>query len=224
MVGLRSLLCDSFVYSFSSRKKLLFLGLLLVGSVFILPFILVSGYFLRIMESSFNGSNELPPFDNWLKMFMDGLKYLMVSIVYFGVPVLVAIFLMLTVLPEGMCVNHSLMIFGCITLVLMILPYFLMYITLPHMVYNKMRLRKAFDFRNLSKIIKKIGILKYTTAIMLITILYSIELLFTLYLNCLPLEKTIISIINTILQLTVSAYLFIFTARLLSNLYPKNNP
>ena len=221
---LRDLLGDSFVYPFSNVKRLLILGLLGVSSVFIVPVILISGYFLRVMESSFNGFNELPPFNNWLGMFLDGLKYIVITFVYLGIPLTIAFILTLIsmlIFPLNESLNQFLMIFGSISLVLVIVPYFLMFIALPHMVYNKMRLRKAFDFKNLFKIIKKIGWLQYTTVIIIITLLCILELAIILILNYLPLEKTIIYLISTVLQLTLYAYTLTFQARLLSNLYQK---
>jgi hypothetical protein len=218
---LRDILSDSFVYSFSNVNRLLFLGLLMVTSVFVVPVILAAGYFLRIMESSFNGFNELPPFNNWIGMFVDGLKYIIVDLVYLVIPVVLALILTLTLIPLIMDMDQFLMIFWFISLVLVVVPYFLMFIALPHMVYNKMRLSKAFDFKNLFKIIKKIGVLQYTTAIILITLLCTFQIALTLYLSYLPLQETIIYLINTLIQLTLFAYIYIFQTRLISNLYKK---
>lgn len=65
-----------------------FLGLLalLIGSILIIPAFLAWGYLLRIVEHTIYGSNELPVFDDWSRMFSDGLKYIVSNIIYFIVP------------------------------------------------------------------------------------------------------------------------------------------
>lgn len=94
---------NSLVYPFSNRKNFLILGLLillaelysiflalgvkniLLGVLILLTFliaILRSGYNLRILGSSIGGYEVLPDFGNWIGMFVDGIKLLIVSIVY----------------------------------------------------------------------------------------------------------------------------------------------
>jgi hypothetical protein len=51
----------------------------------ILSFFIITlgkGYFLRIISLSLNGVNELPQFNNWIDLFISGIKFLLVPIVY----------------------------------------------------------------------------------------------------------------------------------------------
>lgn len=66
-------------------RFLLGCALILAGLVIpILPGLLVAGYALRIMRQAIEGNElSLPPWDDWGKLFMDGLRYAVVSIVFF---------------------------------------------------------------------------------------------------------------------------------------------
>ena len=97
---------DAVSYPFSDWKKILILGILAIISslgiatlfigtllgiknvlVIILLFIigyfifgfLIDGYNFRIIKTSISGERELPEFNNWVEMFVDGIK---VSIVF----------------------------------------------------------------------------------------------------------------------------------------------
>jgi hypothetical protein len=63
------------------------LGCVLVLAGFIIPIIpglIVAGYALRIMRQAINGEElHLPAWDQWGKLFIDGLRWAIISIVYF---------------------------------------------------------------------------------------------------------------------------------------------
>jgi hypothetical protein len=63
------------------------LGCVLVLAGFIIPIIpglIVAGYALRIMRQAINGEElHLPAWDQWSKLIMDGLRWTIISIVYF---------------------------------------------------------------------------------------------------------------------------------------------
>ena len=73
-------------FPFSNVGRAFGLLLLFLGSIFIIPIILALGYIFRIIEHTINGSNELPPFDEWGNMFTDGIKYLVATAIYLIVP------------------------------------------------------------------------------------------------------------------------------------------
>jgi hypothetical protein len=47
------------------------------------------GYFIRILKSTIVGIDELPEFDDWGDMFVDGLKVFVVYIIYLLIPLIV---------------------------------------------------------------------------------------------------------------------------------------
>ena len=77
---------DSF--EFSSRKvlNLIILGLLSLFNILIIPLVFFYGYNYRVVklstQSMINGDDVPPDFDDFKKMFVDGLKYIVVEFVY----------------------------------------------------------------------------------------------------------------------------------------------
>lgn len=107
----RVIIKDSLKYPLSDWKKFLILGLifiiiyilnfsahqgknvyllvLLIGIAFVVG-LFVNGYIFRIINSTFDGKNELPEFNNWQDMGIDGVKIYLAYIVYL-IPVLLII-------------------------------------------------------------------------------------------------------------------------------------
>jgi hypothetical protein len=63
-----------------------------VGIAFVVGF-LVNGYIFRIIKSSFDGKVELPKFDNWIDMGLEGAKVYIVYMIYLIPTVLLSIVL-----------------------------------------------------------------------------------------------------------------------------------
>jgi hypothetical protein len=63
-------------------------SLLVLGSFLIVPLVLLFGYLVRVLASSARDDPEPPAFDDWGAMFVDGLKGLVVTLVYGIVPFL----------------------------------------------------------------------------------------------------------------------------------------
>jgi hypothetical protein len=80
ILGLLILLGNLYSLLLSFGIKNIFLTLLLLLTLLIA--ILRGGYNLRILGSSINGSDVLPDFGNWKRMFVDGIKLFIVVIVY----------------------------------------------------------------------------------------------------------------------------------------------
>lgn len=68
-------------------------GVLSLLSFLIIPVLFVFGYFLRVLERTVEGEDEPPKFDNWGGLGVNGLLALVVTVVYYVVPV--AAFLLL---------------------------------------------------------------------------------------------------------------------------------
>ncbi len=61
-------------YPLTNFKKVLILGILIILSTLIIPGFLVLGYIFKIIKSTIEDSSELPEFEDWKTMFVDGLK------------------------------------------------------------------------------------------------------------------------------------------------------
>lgn len=104
-MSIRGIIIDSLSYPFSNWMRFFFLGIIVLisssqclvlymvktnflifvcldiaGFLFVGSF--VRGYLFKIIIESLSDSNGLPEFNNWNKMFIDGIKILIVNIVY----------------------------------------------------------------------------------------------------------------------------------------------
>ncbi|ADQ69397.1 hypothetical protein C499_12530 [Halogeometricum borinquense DSM 11551] len=61
-------------------------SLLIFGFILVVPVFLLYGYLVRVLEATAHGKPEPPAFDDWGKMFVDGLKAFGVTLVYGFVP------------------------------------------------------------------------------------------------------------------------------------------
>lgn len=64
-------------------RFLIGMGIMLLGFIPFLPWLLSSGYFARIMQRSIRGEAlELPAWEDWGKLLMDGLRLVGVNLIY----------------------------------------------------------------------------------------------------------------------------------------------
>ncbi|MCE5214609.1 MAG: DUF4013 domain-containing protein [Methanobacterium sp.] len=59
-----------------------------------------SGYQLRILEFSIAGINELPNFDKWGELFINGIKYFLVGFIYFIPAIIIMVISVLALLAS----------------------------------------------------------------------------------------------------------------------------
>ena len=105
---------DSLKYPISDWKKILILGIILfissyviidnvitltnivemgiLGIIGLILVLLVYGYAFRIMKTSLTGAIKPPAFDDWMEMFVTGIKVLIIGITYLIPVILVLIF------------------------------------------------------------------------------------------------------------------------------------
>jgi hypothetical protein len=60
-----------------------------------------AGYYLRIIKSTIAGIDEVPDFDDLGELFIDGIKIIVVGIVYMIVPIIIFILVGFLVLLAG---------------------------------------------------------------------------------------------------------------------------
>jgi hypothetical protein len=68
------------------RPILIGSGIMFASFLFGFAVIPLYGYFLRVMDAGRTGSRELPQFDDWEELIVDGIKMFAVNFVYVGVP------------------------------------------------------------------------------------------------------------------------------------------
>lgn len=113
-MNIKNIISDSLRYPFRDWKKFLMFGLMflipfLVGfavssgeyvwiSIIFMFFVgfFVNGYLFRILNTSLDDLTELPEFDDWKEMFIDGVKVFSVVIVYTAPVILIIAYLLIT--------------------------------------------------------------------------------------------------------------------------------
>lgn len=77
----------SYPYGDGSGARSLVVGTLLTLLGFLLlPLVLVAGYTMRVLRTVAAGGEEVPAWDDWTALFVDGLRAIAVSVVYLVVP------------------------------------------------------------------------------------------------------------------------------------------
>lgn len=152
---LGDMISNSIKFPFSDIKRFLGVLLLYLGSITIVLSPLTMGYALRIIEATTQGKNELPEFVEWGRMYVDGLKLILASIVYFLVPaILIILSIVMMDISAGSIV---LLIIGLLVLVIINL----IYITAVNNMAHEKKLEAAFDFKKILGLIKNMGWLNY---------------------------------------------------------------
>ena len=148
---------------------------LFLGIIAFTLILLGRGYLLRIIKSSLNGISEPPQFNKWTDMFKDGVKIFIVGIVY-SIPAIfiIIVFAVLSYTSNPLTVTNILS--GAIVWYLIgetafqaivawagiwfFIPFIYMIIITPivamayaHMANNENKLQKAFELREILKII-----------------------------------------------------------------------
>ncbi|MEN6592037.1 MAG: DUF4013 domain-containing protein [Methanobacterium sp.] len=211
-------------YPLTDFKKVLILGILTILSSLIIPGFLVLGYVFKIIRSTMEDSSELPDFDEWTSMFVNGLKVFVVLFVYSLIPLILilfgswaAILPMLTVPGAGSLLNPSIsleLVSGMVLigLGLLVVISFLILVALANMVHHN-KLSAAFRLKEIISKIKEIGgvdyLIWYVIMLIIIGAVY--------YVSSFLIFPLIIGII--IMPLIIFPYLTIFFARSVALIY-----
>lgn len=216
---------DSIKYPTSDWKKVLILGLLFLISFLIVPIFLVMGYGFRALKASIAGAEDLPEFDEWGDMFVDGLKVIVVQFVYFLIPGLIfligswaAIAAMFAGASTGTVtdptafigiISGTAIIGGIIAIIFGLIAT----IALANMAYNDSELGAAFRFSEIMEIISQIGWVDYIIWYVVIIIISMIIGFIAGILNIIPILGFLIAV------LVVYPYMQLFFYRALALLY-----
>lgn len=153
---------DSLEYSAKDWKILVILGIIALFSFLFLPLFLLTGYNYRVINTAvhgiINGKDPLPNFDDLISMFVDGVKVVIVQIVYLIIPA--AIFFIFALIASQLTgiVSSAVMLIGClITLIVGIVACLMTQMGMCHMAYNDGAFSKAFAFSEIKEVIDEIG-------------------------------------------------------------------
>ena len=214
---------DSLGYPSKSLKRVVLLGISALFSILIIPLIIVFGYALRVMRKSIEGETEPPAFDDLGAMIVDGLKYLVVSIIYFLIPmVLMGIGIMSIITSEtscdmiGGCASDTAFLTGSglflLGFLLMLVISVIETIGVANMAHTG-KLGAAFRFGEILRIIGSIGWGRYIIWYILLTIVVLLFVAVGLLMGIIPIVGTLVYV------LLISPYVTIFQYRATGLIY-----
>ena len=232
---------DALEYSAKDWKTLVILGVICFFSFLLLPVFLITGYNYRVINNAvhgvINGRDPLPGFEDLISMFVDGVKYVIVQILYLIVPVIIFIIFAIIAGQLGGVASSALMIIGgIITFVVFVVAELMIQMGLCHMAYHDGAFSKAFALSEIKEVIDEIGwfncIITYLGLIIItVVIALVVTVLIGLIFTALGISGAILgadpsgifvvgALINTaIAMFLVGPYLSIFNSRSIGLLY-----
>ncbi|WP_407453173.1 DUF4013 domain-containing protein [Methanobrevibacter sp.] len=232
---------DALEYSAKDWKTLVILGVICLFSFLLLPAFLITGYNYRVINNAvhgiINGRDPLPDFNDLIAMFVDGVKVVIVQVLYLIVPMI--IFLVFAIIAGQLTgvASSALMLIGClITLIVGVAACLMYQMGICHMAYNEGAFSKAFALSEIKEVIDEIGwfecIATYIGLIIIIIVIASvvtalIGIIFTAFgisgavLGADPSGIFVLgAFINSVITMfIVGPYLSIFAARSMGLLY-----
>ena len=183
----------------------------------------ILGYQYDVVKFSIDRKADFPGFNDIAGLLVRGIKYLIVAVAYYIIPVIVW--------TAGIAFAGDSSVFIIVSLIaglLFIIAYFLMIMAVNNMVaYGS--IKKAFDFREITDNIanlgwgKYIGIVLFTVIVMMIIsvavgiILSFITVAFAAVINN---QAVIISIVIAIIEgLFIDSYMTVFFSRVCGSIY-----
>ena len=153
---------DSLEYSAKDWKTLVILGVICFFSFLLLPAFLITGYNYRVINTAvhgvINGRDPLPDFEDLISMFVDGVKFVIVQILYLLVPAIIFLIFALVAGQTNGVAASAIMIIGCIiTFVAFVVAELMAQMGICHMAYNDGAFSKAFAISEIKEVIDEIG-------------------------------------------------------------------
>lgn len=232
---IKELFLDASEYAASDWKKFIFLGIIFVAIdlldrqtaknimpdiiwyllivLIIILFFVSTGYLFRIIETSVDGSDKLPPFNNLLQLFKHGVKDSTVFFIYMFIPLTLLVFstgLILLYFEDQSSMKFSLELI-LIAIILGIFLLILLQGAILNMAHNNGKFRAAFDFKSLMDKIRDVGIKKFLIVCFLTALIILIVEPFILE----DIRGSADSIGGTIIEMIAAPYLAILTSRFL---------
>ncbi|WP_332449926.1 DUF4013 domain-containing protein [Methanoculleus sp.] len=202
-----NMLSDSFSYAKDAVWGKWFQWILLVISTIIFP--LIMGYMVRI----YSGVKPAPETDNWVGMFIDGIKLLIIGIIY-AIPVFIV--MALFIIPAGMMSDPmaALGTVGIGILIMIVVAIIISLIAAIGMIRfaQKDSMGQAFAFGAILEHIGKIGWGSYIIALI---VLWIVGIVFGFIVSIL----SMIPVLGWLIMLFLYPVWYIFTARYMTLIY-----
>lgn len=196
------------------------IGLLVAGFIVSL---FIMGYQYNVIKFSIDKKEDLPGFSDIVGMFINGVKYFIVSVVY-NLPPVIIMFLGIWLVGDSSVLPIILLISGLV----LVICYFFLVMALNNMIAHD-SLKKAFDFNEIIANISNLGWVKYIGIILFTIIVFMIinmavgcvlSLLVPVFAATINNQALVVSTFITILEaLFLSSYCSVFYNRVCGSIY-----
>jgi hypothetical protein len=232
---------DALEYSAKDWKTLVILGVICLFSFLFLPAFLITGFNYRVINTAvhgiINGRDPLPGFDDPINMFIDGVKVVIVQVIYLLVPMIIFLVFALIAGHISGIASGVLIFIGClITLVVGVAACLMSQMGICHMAYNDGAFSKAFALSEIKEVIDEIGwfeciltyigliIIVFVISVVVTTLIGIIFALFGVSGAFLGVDPSGILLLGTFINSTIAMfivgpYLSIFASRSMGLLY-----
>ena len=143
--------------------------ILIIASIFIIPWFIIMGFYMKVIHHSSKGK-EIPKFENYVDLTINGLKYAAVSLIY--IVALVAFVMFASIIGD----IHAAL--GVISFLLILVAYSLYVYLFPAIMYEFAQEYRISDAFNFNKILGYAKSVEYLKIALLLSLAYPI--LFTL--------------------------------------------
>lgn len=213
IVGVISLLASlsSVFATFGIQEGALYYIAAIIGIIFA---IILSGYSVDVIKNAIGRSIEIPDFD-FMTNFINGLKALVISIVYMIIPIIIAIILLVIFGALGAGIDHMVASLGFASIIIFVL--FVLFGIFEIVALARFAdtgdLGAALSFGDVFEDAKRIGILKIILALIILFIIIIVASLLLSLLSFIPYIGVIIG------SILIGGFTTLLSSRVLGLLY-----
>jgi hypothetical protein len=167
----------------------------------------VAGYYLRVMQSTLKGEEGLPDFSRPGELLLNGLKLLLVQVVYLLIPLLILVLCAWLIYSAPVqFILLAIMLSGILVLFIMLLFGLFLALATAHLAATG-SIREALRFGMIQEMISTIGWGDYLLWYLLMLVLIMVAVVLMAFLSIIPLLGTFIG------WILIQPYLVILVAR-----------
>ena len=195
------------VLAFTGNEAALAAGVVLSSILIFISGLFVAGYYLRVMETTLAGEEGLPDFSNRGELLLNGLKLLLVQIVYLLIPTMVLV-LSAWIVYSASVQSILMVVFLSGILVVLIFLLFSLFLTMAsaHLAATG-SIKEALRFGVIQEMISAIGWGDYLLWYLLMVVLVMVAVVLMAFISIIPILGTFIA------WILIQPYLEILVAR-----------
>jgi hypothetical protein len=137
--------------------------LIFLLSLFVILVFIQAGYIFRIIETSVDGSNKLPPFNHIKQLFFHGIKDSAVAMAYIFIPIILFLILLGPIMFY-LGANNSLDLTPIVIMIfiaILVVCFIFLQAAIINMACHQGKIKAAFEFKGIIGQIKNVGLKKF---------------------------------------------------------------